>query len=70
MKGLKCSVKLGKSRSPTPAMVEKVINSNLTAYQKEWMGIVAHEIGHLLGAGEVSLLMGQSLEFFGNLFDQ
>ncbi len=70
MKGLNCLVKLGKPRSPTPAMVEKVINSNLTAYQKEWMGIVAHEIGHLLGAGEVSLLMGQSLEFLGNLFDQ
>jgi hypothetical protein len=41
--------------NPTPQLVEKLIQRNLTGHQKSWIGVTAHEIGHLLGAGEVTL---------------
>jgi len=45
--------KHGLEKSPTPAMVYDVIDSNATAYYREWIAVTAHEIGHLLGANEV-----------------
>ena len=53
-------VKSGHETTPTPDMLEKFMARNLTGHQKSWIGVVAHEIGHLLGAGEVNHLKGVS----------
>jgi hypothetical protein len=56
-----CAVKAGVENNPTPQLVEKLIQRNLTGHQKSWIGVTAHEIGHLLGAGEVTFFMSRDV---------
>lgn len=48
--------KVGKLYNPTPEMVNKYIAKNITYHHKNWIGVVAHEMGHLLGAEDVSFI--------------
>jgi hypothetical protein len=56
------SAKAGKEDSPTPEMLDKFIEGNLTRYRKTWIGVTAHEIGHLLGASEVRIDRKQQMQ--------
>ena len=48
--------KVGKLYNPTPEMVNKYIAKNITYHHKNWIGVVAHEMGHLLGAEDVRFI--------------
>ena len=34
-------------------LVDAHLARNITGHQKTWIGVTAHEVGHLLGAAEV-----------------
>jgi hypothetical protein len=48
-----CLVNAGIADNPTMELLDAHIASNLSELQKTWIGVTAHEIGHLLGAPEV-----------------
>jgi hypothetical protein len=50
-----CLVDRHMDESPTLELLEEVYKRNLSMRQQAAMGVVAHEVGHLLGAPEVRL---------------
>ena len=44
---------MGKIDTPTPELVDEFLALNMSGHQKRWIGVTAHEIGHLMGAPEV-----------------
>jgi hypothetical protein len=46
-------VNAGIADNPTMELLDDHIARNLSTLQKSWIGVTAHEIGHLLGAPEV-----------------
>ena len=47
------TVKRHVEEKPTPELLMELVDRNLSYHQQTFIGVVAHEIGHLLGAPEV-----------------